>query len=647
MKSKYIVSVISCALITSMLLAACNNAGKPSETDYDDNDPTESMTLDTSYEDDEPPVTETDEEEETTEEERSGRIAGITKQSSDVEDDETREEPDITTTEPSAEATTTTTTEATTTTTTVDLEPYAGLYDLGAAKFNEAFVGKDNTWKAKYTFGMDGYPNAPISMISFIGDGTGMLAIKNGNQSYDVDLTWGMTGSDITMTVADGSIKGVLKGKVWVLTLTDIGTLYYALEGEPLTGVKTTTYDKALISEANSCYYGTASSGCDLKKAEKFYKELADMKNPYGWYGLGRLYANNKYLDTEHSKKAIEYYDKAIKAKYALGYIGKGYLYLYGSGYTSGVKKDRAKAKELFEKGLDAGRLEGAVALGDLYKRGDPDNDNKPDGDKALEYFNKALASDSDYIKGWAYNDMAIMYLNGAGNVAVDKDKAFELLKKSESLGFCEAYANLGYCYQYASGVAKDIKKAISYYEEGAKRGSGYAYSRLGYLYRNGTEVDQDYDKALKYFKKAAEFGSVDGLEQIAIFSYYEYGVKKDYKNSLKYFRMAAKENSGFACGKLGYMYYAGEGCKKDKKETFNFAKKGDALGDSYSKYLLGFCYAYGYGTKKDYKKSLEYFAEFIKLSDEDNLIKDSKKVLSDLVKAGHLKQKEVDKALK
>ncbi|MBP5655201.1 MAG: SEL1-like repeat protein [Clostridiales bacterium] len=614
---KLIVNVTAIVLILSFGLSSCSAPGKSENKD--------------------------DKGSTVTEEETSEETSESSTESESVPGTE------VTTTETSVvETTTEPTTEATTTETTANpIEPYAGTYILAAAQFSEEFLGADNAWRTNYTFKVNEYPGAPESSMALNADGSGKLTIKKGDQIAEADLSWGMSGTDISVSSAQIILSGTLADSMWTVILPD-GMFYYVPEGAELSGIKTTTVDKALISEGNSYYYGTAESGCDLKKAESFYKVLADMDNPYGWYALGRIYGSNKMLDTEHYKKAIEYYKKAIDKNYALGYLGMGYLYFKGSEYSTGVKQDLAKAHEYFQKAYDAGRLEGALALGMLYYNGSIDGMDGPDGQKAIEYYSEAAASDNSHIRGWANEYLGDLYLYGAGSVPADVSKAFECYDKAAQDGYAAAYGDLGYCYLEGVGVTKDIAKALSYFEEGAKRGNGYSYCNLASMYKDGNGVETDYDKAVQLFKKAADHGYSYAVERLGEIYYYgNAGQEQDYDKAFKYYRIAYKENSARACGQLAYMYYNGLGTKKSKKENYNFAKLGDERGDLYSKYMLGFCYAYGYGTKKNYKKALDCFATYIKNSNNEKLVKDSRKVLKDLVKYKHLTQKQVDKALK
>lgn len=616
---KIIVPVISFAVIISFLMSSCSVFGNerkhlPSSTDESD------------YIED--------------------TIATTTEATSDSSESSAETE----TSETTEATTTTTTTEATTTITETTVNPFESLggeYKLFAAKYNESFTGEEFAWATKYTFDIASYPDAKASSIWLDPSGACVMTTTVKEEKSELALTLQAGAEGITAASSDGTVTGSLNNGIFEVNTAD-GVLFFAQEGKDTSSVKTTQYTKALISEGNSYYYGTAESGCDLKKAESFYKLLEKAKDPYGSYALGRLWANNRFLDTEHYKKAIEYYKKAIDTKYPLGYYGMGCLYAVGSGYSTGVKKDVKKAKEYYDKAYKAGRLEAALGLGNLYLNGEVEGLEGPDASKALEYYNEAAKSDSAYIRGLANLLIGDVYYYGYGGTKKDDKKAIEYYEQADKDGNMDAAASLGYIYIYGEGADKDEPRGMEYLKKGAKGGSSPACVYLCYCYRDGTGgVEKDSGEELKYAKKAAEHGSRRGLELIANYYYYAEGSERSYDKAAKHYRMAYKENSAYACGKLSYMSYYGQGVKKDKKAVYNYAKQGDELGELYAKYMLGYCYAYGYGTKKAPKKALTCLADYIKTGADEKLVDDCKTILKSLVKSGKLKQKDVDKALK
>ena len=79
-------------------------------------------------------------------------------------------------------------------------------------------------------------------------------------------------------------------------------------------------------------------------------------------------------------------------------------------------------------------------------------------------------------------------------------------LKASEA-GDSNAQASLGYCYEYAQGVAQDYAEAIKWYTKSAEQGNVIASGSLGIIYFKGQGVPKDYNESVKWFTKGADKG--------------------------------------------------------------------------------------------------------------------------------------------
>ena len=93
------------------------------------------------------------------------------------------------------------------------------------------------------------------------------------------------------------------------------------------------------------------------------------------------------------SKKAFEYYMQAAEAGGKMGAYNVGCCYRSGSG----VKKDKLKAAEWYEKAASAGDTDAMLMLGKMYERGEVGKDL----DKARYWYKLALdggAEIAEYI---------------------------------------------------------------------------------------------------------------------------------------------------------------------------------------------------------------------------------------------------------
>ena len=71
---------------------------------------------------------------------------------------------------------------------------------------------------------------------------------------------------------------------------------------------------------------------------------------------------------------------------------------------------------------------------------------------------------------------------------------------------------NLGGCYRYGHGVAKDRAKAIEIYKRASELGSNDAKLSLAWMYEHGQGVKKDLAEAVKWYKAALE-GGEEGVE--------------------------------------------------------------------------------------------------------------------------------------
>lgn len=109
--------------------------------------------------------------------------------------------------------------------------------------------------------------------------------------------------------------------------------------------------------------------------------------------------------------------------------------------------------------------------------------------DKAIQYLQMAAAN-GNYP---AQFDLASLYNEGSGGLAMDKTQACKLFEKAAEQGHVRAMHNVGYCYQVGTGGPKDDKKAIEYYTKAAEAGSTRSPRNLGMLFGQLGNADRAY----------------------------------------------------------------------------------------------------------------------------------------------------------
>jgi TPR repeat protein len=192
----------------------------------------------------------------------------------------------------------------------------------------------------------------------------------------------------------------------------------------------------------------------DIATAIKFCK-VASAASRRALYQLGRAYAANQQLPD-----AIGAYRKAVDKGSTSAMVELGVLLATGSG----VPKDEAQARKLFERAAEAGNPRGATNLAALSNIG---------------------GAPSDPVKARA------LLSKGAENSA-------------------EAQYQLGMMTAEGIGGPKDDVAARALFEKAAAQGHPGALERMGAFTQSGRGGPQDASAAKAYYEKAAALGNED-----------------------------------------------------------------------------------------------------------------------------------------
>jgi uncharacterized protein len=193
----------------------------------------------------------------------------------------------------------------------------------------------------------------------------------------------------------------------------------------------------------------------DVATAIKFCK-VASPISRRALYALGRAYAANQQLP-----EAISAYRRAVDRGSTAAMVELGVLFATGSG----VAKDQAQARKLFERAAEAGNPRGAVNLTAL-------TDN--------------------------------------GGAPSDPAKARVLLSRAAGANSAEAQYQLGLMTADGVGGPKDDVAARALFERAAAQGHPGALERMGAFAQSGRGGPQDSSVAKAYYEKAAALGNED-----------------------------------------------------------------------------------------------------------------------------------------
>jgi TPR repeat protein len=193
----------------------------------------------------------------------------------------------------------------------------------------------------------------------------------------------------------------------------------------------------------------------DVATAIKFCK-AASGASRRALFELGRAYAANRQLE-----EAIGAYRKAADKGSTAAMVDLGRLFAAGSG----MPKDEAQARKLFERAAQAGNARAAAEL---------------------------------------------MALSNNGGAPTDPAEARALLTKAAEANSAEAQYQLGIMYAEGTGGPKDDVAARALFEKAAAQGHAEALDWMGAFALSGRGGPQDTKAAKEYYAKAAALGNED-----------------------------------------------------------------------------------------------------------------------------------------
>jgi len=196
----------------------------------------------------------------------------------------------------------------------------------------------------------------------------------------------------------------------------------------------------------------------DIATAIKFCK-IASAASRRALYELGRAYAANQQLP-----EAIGAYRKAADKGSTSAMVELGVLLATGSG----VPKDEAQARKLFERAAEAGNPRGVSNLAALPNRGAPS-----DPVKARTLLSRAAETSAE-----AQYQLGLMTAEGVGGPQ-DDVAARALFEKAATQGHPGALERMGAFAQSGRGGAQDTSAAKAYCEKAVALGNEDAKAAL------------------------------------------------------------------------------------------------------------------------------------------------------------------------
>lgn len=354
---------------------------------------------------------------------------------------------------------------------------------------------------------------------------------------------------------------------------------------------------EALSMLGEMYYYGTGVEKDELK-AFSYYLKASDLGDSISQLNVAMCYHDGTGVE-KSIEKSIHYLQLALNTD-GMAESQLGYMYITGDG----VKKDPILGEQYLLKAIDLGNASACNNLAYLYFSGDGVERNY---EKALKYYEKAVAMNDDYAKCWLR--IGYQYEQGLGTPR-DLKKAFECYKKAADADIPDGYNNLGACYKNGWGCEKDDVKALEYYHLAVEHGSGFAYANIGDFYYSGIGgVEQDIEKALEYYQKACDAGQGIGAFKIGTLYLYGRGVKQDFSKAFEYLSKSAELRYSMAMNNLGTMYENGTGVEQDYSKAFEwYVKANNAINNEIAQKNIADMYFNGRGVEKDLSKAAFWY---------------------------------------
>ncbi len=195
---------------------------------------------------------------------------------------------------------------------------------------------------------------------------------------------------------------------------------------------------------------------------------------------------------------------------------------------------DFPRAFELFKESAEKGYGESYFWLARCYDGGlGCDKDDR----QAVYWYKKAVEYDDD---PYAAADLGEKYLFGEG-ITEDKNKAYQLFKKSASKDVAKGQFWLGWCSINGEGCEENPNRAYQNFHLAVKNGYGNtAKLWLARCYETGTGVNQNPNKAYQIYQELADEGYAWGLYGAGQCILYGFGTTKNTETGLSMIQQAA-----------------------------------------------------------------------------------------------------------
>lgn len=258
-----------------------------------------------------------------------------------------------------------------------------------------------------------------------------------------------------------------------------------------------------------------------------------------------------------------------------------------------------------------------------------------------------AMAEDGDEDM---MEQLAMMYLNGDGEVETDPEKAVYWLTKLAELDNSNAQFNMGLHCAKGFGIPRDFEKAVYWLEKAAENGdedapglieklkkavaaekivdSGDAQAQADlaevYMFIGNSlsqaDPDADYAIALDYAQKSAAQNNGNGLWALALAYEHGRGVAQDVQKAIDCYRKGAELGHAPSEHSLACYYFRGDVLEEDHEKAFALCMKSAQQGYGLAMRDVGRAYQFGNGVEENMSLAIEWYEKSLAVTYDPEL---------------------------
>lgn len=398
-------------------------------------------------------------------------------------------------------------------------------------------------------------------------------------------------------------------------------------------------------AEEIAVYYRNLSEEKDDEaylQYKKWVKRGAEYRIPWCCHEYATLLYREHLESDGDMTEALLYLERGAQLNYPASL--RNLANTYWDGYLGEVKvgePNKARSRELFERGVEAGDMSCMHYLGRMYEEGDIDG--KPNYEEAFKcflqaseeepascsalgrYYSRGLVVERDLAKSEEYYlkaveqgeafamvQLGLMVMEGI--VSGGNKRAFELFSQAADEGYPDGLFYKGRLLWLGfDGVPQDpeegAKLLLQAYEAAPEDESNYCL--VAEVLRSNVLGEPQTDKALELLQSGADKGDANCIYELGNAYYHGAGVVEDNKRAIELYTKAAEMGhtmSNFALGEI-YFYGLADVEENNKKAVEHYKVAGE---NGHAKALsrIGDYYLYDYDDLNEVERAFEYYVK-------------------------------------